>query len=332
MRELFRAEQLPLLQNKLYDSPEAARSCPLGDLVLVQDLETGLVFNRAFQPVRYDPGYRGSAPTSPIFLSHLAWAASQVKRHLAGRALLEIGCGQGLFLSHLEQSGLEVRGLDPAYRGRHPAICRAAYSGQAAEGFVLRHVLEHLDDPLAFLARLREASPRARVYLEVPCLDWILEHRAWYDLYHEHVNYFRLDDFRRMFCRLELAEPCFGSQYLAVVADLDRLRVPRLEDAVVFPADFARRPDVSERPVTVWGAASRGVIFSLALTRAGHPPERVVDIDPGRQGRYLPVTGIQVSPTESLAPGSNIYVMNANYLSEIRARGGASHAYRVVAG
>jgi len=50
LREVYRAEQLPVLQNRMFASAEAARACARGDVVLVQSNESGLIFNRAFRP------------------------------------------------------------------------------------------------------------------------------------------------------------------------------------------------------------------------------------------------------------------------------------------
>ena len=81
----------------------------------------------------------------------------------------------------------------------------------------------------------------------------------------------------------------------------------------------------------VWGAASKGVIFALLRERAGQPIDLVIDINPAKQGRFLPGTGLQVvSPAQALATlaaGSIIYVMNSNYLQEIRAMTNNSFTY-----
>ncbi|ULB45226.1 hypothetical protein H4N54_22930 [Limnospira fusiformis KN01] len=48
----------------------------------------------------------------------------------------------------------------------------------------------------------------------------------------------------------------------------------------------------------------------------------VIDINPAKQNKYLPATGIQVrSPKEVFAllpKGSTLFIMNSNYLSEIK--------------
>lgn len=79
---------------------------------------------------------------------------------------------------------------------------------------------------------------------------------------------------------------------------------------------------MAERKIIVWGAASKGVIFSLLLHRTGATIDKIVDINPRKQGRFIPATGLQVSTPESLMEscdvGSMVYVMNSNYLEEVR--------------
>jgi hypothetical protein len=167
--------------------------------------------------------------------------------------------------------------------------------------------------------------------IEVPCLDWICAHRAWFDIFYEHVNYFRLDYFKRIFGRILDSGHMFGGQYLYVVADLASLQDLSMRDGgdFAFPDDFTASVDhfacqISKRGVksVVWGGASKGVIFSMYMQRAGAQISYVVDINPAKQGRYLPATGLLVSsPEEMLAKvsgGADVYVMNSNYLYEIK--------------
>jgi hypothetical protein len=79
-----------------------------------------------------------------------------------------------------------------------------------------------------------------KIYIEVPCFDWICNHRAWLDIFYEHVNYFRLTDFHRMFDAVYKAGHIFNGQYLYVVADLATIRVPASSkvNQIFFPEDF----------------------------------------------------------------------------------------------
>jgi hypothetical protein len=350
LTELFRVEGLPAFQNRMFPDARSARACTRGDLVLVQDAATGLVFNAAFDPTRlsYDADYQNEQGHSAAFQTHLDAVAAVIARHLHGRTLIEVGCGKGLFLERLQRDGFAVTGLDPAYEGDNPAVRReyfTAQTGLRADGLLLRHVLEHVQDPVAFLGRLRDANGGGGLlYIEVPCLDWIAEHRAWFDLFYEHVNYFRLDDFRRMFGRVVEAGRLFGGQYLFAMVDLATLRTPQPGAAIAWPADFTASLSVCADRLAaartrgdrsaIWGGASKGVIFALHMERTGVPVDLVIDINPGKQGRYLAATGLRVhAPDEGLAllrDGAEVIVMNSNYLAEIRAMSGNRFTYLTV--
>ncbi len=345
LRELYRQHDLPIFQNRMYDTADAARNCPKGDVRLVEDLETGLVRNSAFDAslMDYDQAYQNEQGTSALFRRHMEGVADLVEARMGRVDLVEVGCGKGTFLELLLGRGIDVAGFDPTYEGSNPLVRKEYFSeelGLRGEGLILRHVLEHIEDPVSFLERLAEANGgRGLIYIEVPCFDWISENRAWFDIFYEHVNYFRLSDLGRIFGRVVHADRAFGGQYLRIIGDLATVRTPVRDpaDAPILPPDFTERLELETQATTagatiVWGGASKGVIFSLLRERAGHPVERVIDINPDKQGRYLPATGLRVmSPAEGLhglPQGSTIHVMNPNYLEEIRALGGPGFNYK----
>jgi SAM-dependent methyltransferase len=231
-RELYTQDALPIFQNRMYDSVEAARNCPRGDMRLVEDMATGLVHNADFRPevMDYDAHYQNEQGVSSLFRAHMDGIADLVERVMGRTGLVEVGCGKGTFLEMLLARGVEVVGYDPTYEGDNPIVRREYFTedlGITGDGLILRHVLEHIPDPVSFLQRLAAANGnRGLIYIEVPCLDWICQHRAWFDIFYEHVNYFRLTDFDRIFGRVVHSARAFGGQYLTVVADLSTLRVP----------------------------------------------------------------------------------------------------------
>jgi len=338
--ELYRATELPIFQNRMYPTEAAAKACETGDVVLVQNPDTGLVYNAAFEPERlvYDSDYQNEQGNSDAFRVHLDSVAGMIKRHLDGKSLIEVGCGKGAFLEQLADAGFPITGMDPAYEGVNPAIRKEYFTPQSnltGDGIILRHVLEHIPDPVGFLRHLRDSNGgRGTIYIEVPCLDWIIQNQSWFDVFYEHVNYFRLSDFHRMFGSVHEARHSFGGQYLSIVADLATLRDPQRDEPLIeFPAAFTtgiryhaqrlalRAADPTLR-TAVWGGASKGVIFAIQMMRAGAGIHAVVDINPAKQGKFIAVTGLRVlSPEEALEvlpPDSDIIVMNPNYLEEIR--------------
>lgn len=347
--ELYRATGLPVLQNRTFASAEEARASGSADIVLVQDAETGLIFNQAFDAdkLSYDSDYQNEQAHSTQFQQHLGDVEGVIARHFKGGNLIEVGCGKGYFLEMLREKGYAITGIDPSYEGQNPDVIKAPFTrelGLEADAIVLRHVLEHISDPRAFLAQMAAANNGGQIYIEVPCFDWIVEHNAWFDVFYEHVNYFRLDDLCRLFATVHEAGHLFGGQYLYIVADLATLRatsdepVVRLELARHFTASLQRAVQLiqasANQGAAIWGAPSKGVIYSLFLQRAGVSVDHVVDINPSKQGRYLPLSGARVSsPQEaldSLPAGAQLFVMNSNYLEEIKRMTHGRYVYHAV--
>ncbi len=339
---LYEQPQLPVFQNRMYDTAADARACPTADIRLKEDEATGLVYNDAFRPelVVYDEHYQNEQAVSPLFQRHLEAVAEIIGRRLGRERLVEVGCGKGFFLEMLLERGLDVWGFDPTYEGINPRVVRQFFHpgmGLQYTGVVLRHVIEHIRDPYQFLVGLRDANGGSGlVYLETPVFDWICDHRAWFDVFYEHVNYFRISDFHRMFGTVLESGTLFGGQYLYVVADLATLRPPRMDpaDRVRFPTDFTRSlmaQSVGSGPAAIWGGASKGVIFALLKARQGQPVRTVLDLNPAKQRKYLPVTGLLVEAPEAglarLPKGATIYVMNSNYLDEIKETAGSGFTY-----
>ena len=335
MRTLYRQDGFPVLQNRTYSDRDDAVSCIKGDIHLVEDLLTGLVYNAAFDPglLSYDRHYNNEQGFSSEFKSHLHQVARIVENYLGRKSLVEIGCGKGTFLEMLLGNGIDVKGFDPAYEGDSLHVAKELFSEKTpvkGKGLILRHVLEHIEDPFSFLQKISIANGGdARVYIEVPCFDWICQHKTWFDVFYEHVNYFRLQDLQNLFGDVLKCGRIFGGQYLYVVANLSTLRQPKYSatTAIEFPADFNSPLEMSvddscEQKI-IWGASSKGVIYSLLIERFGRPVDFAIDINPAKQGRYLPGTGVRVhSPEDAISfirPGQIIYVMNSNYIPEISA-------------
>jgi SAM-dependent methyltransferase len=330
-RVLYQESNYPILQNRVYETYEEATNCSQGDIRIVEDQFTGLIYNEAFRPelMQYDSNYNNEQAFSPYFKQHLRSVKEIIRRELGTLDLVEVGCGKGYFLEMLEAEGFNITGFDPTYEGNNPRIIKDFFKPgmfEPSRGLILRHVLEHIPDPYSFLCELRDANGGGGlIYVEVPCFDWICDRRTWFDIFYEHVNYFRMIDFKRIFGKIQFAERTFGGQYLSIIADLSSLEKPKYDrhNSVLFPKNFQN--SLTQRNATqsiVWGAASKGVIFSLLSERNGKPISAVVDVNPLKQGKFLPITGLKVlTPDEvvkQFPEGTTVYIMNSNYINEIK--------------
>lgn len=138
--------------------------------------------------------------------------------------LLDIGCGGGLFLGMMRQSGFPVAGLDfsaeaaaIAWRRQQvPAVCGMLDCTPLRPGVfgavTMFHVLEHLPDPRTYLlAAHRLLRPGGRLVVQVPnaaCWQFRLLGRAWNGVdVPRHLFDFRDRDVERLLvgCGFEVA-------------------------------------------------------------------------------------------------------------------------------
>ncbi len=271
---------------------------------------------------------------------------------------LEVGCGQGGFIATVARiAGGRLRGaegFDPAWRGADgegPAGSRihkcyldkhtASRLALAPNVVASRHTIEHIPDPPAFLRTIRQAlgtQSRANLFIETPCAEWILERGAVQDFFYEHCSIFTARSLALALRNAGFASPhvthVFGGQYLWARAGgshadeaADVGPAPPLSITNVRRAFLARwRDDLAGRaangPVALWGAGAKGVNFALLADPAGRAIDCVIDVNPAKQGKYLAGSGLPVVAPAAAATRkpASIYVMNPNYLGEIRAQ------------
>ena len=116
---LYQQDDFPIFQNRMYGNKEEAIACPKGNIRLVEDLETGLVYNAAFVPelMAYDDNYQNEQAISPLFQRHLEAVSSVIDRLMGRDRLVEVGCGKGYFLEMLLAKGFAVTDFEQTNQG-----------------------------------------------------------------------------------------------------------------------------------------------------------------------------------------------------------------------
>lgn len=112
---------------------------------------------------------------------HVRFVERCARRDATGRALLDIGCGEGLFLHLARRRGFEAHGMDPSARAvelararygldvRRGAIGSDLWEGRPFDFVTMFHVLEHVPDPRAALAYAgAHLRPGGSLILQVP--------------------------------------------------------------------------------------------------------------------------------------------------------------------
>jgi hypothetical protein len=356
---VFSVAAIPLSSLILIDSEEQATSWPRGDLELVVCRSCAFIYNRLFRPesVDYTQPYEESQAYSPTFRVFEQQLVDHLVNDydLAGRQILEIGCGKASFLESLcVEAGATGIGIDPSFdptrvRGDSPITGLREYYDEdhvylTGDLICSRHTLEHIQPVGQFMSLVRrsaELRPSSVTFFEIPDADRILDEGAFWDVYNEHCSYFTLTSLSNLFrssgfevLRLERG---FDDQYLLIDAKLgepdtsgDRTEVARIVEKAerfgVSTADIIKgwRDLVTdaadqERRVVLWGASSKAVGFLSAIA-ADEAVVAAVDINPFKQDKFLPGSGHPViSPNELNSVGPDVViVMNPIYVPEIK--------------
>lgn len=251
---------------------------------------------------------------------------------LKGKTILDVGCGDGGFMSQLEANNAKCYGLEPSHSQRMLAREKglevsAGYltedidlEGSPFDAIVSRQVFEHVEDMHGFLAAIcAHLKPGGICLIEVPNLSKLVRENRFFDFIPEHINYF---DERTLPLIMSMAgffiekvEEVQGGEALSVVG---RWNEP--SDLTLFgmSSDLLRREITAfiqkerelKKRVGIWGAGGKGL--SILATCVGSEVDVLVDTDPSKWGRFTPVTHMQVRrPTEALLQGIDALLITA---------------------
>jgi SAM-dependent methyltransferase len=361
-RTFYRAPSIPVHSCILLDSAKDACTFPRRDLELAYCDGCGFVFNHVFDEavMSYSTNFEESQHFSGTFSSFAKELAREIAQRcaLAGKHVLEIGCGKGEFLRELCSVGKATGlGIDPGYRADEGRCVEGdnvhfitdffePYKHLSADVIVCRHTLEHIASVADFVCSIREmlgGRDDAWVVFETPDVKRVLGEGAFWDIYYEHCSYFSPGAHARLFRQegfevtdlalvyddqyiVQYAKPARGrtGQRLALEQDLEEMhalasgfpeRVKNIRDEW---RERLRSAWEDGRRVVLWGGGSKGVSF---LTTLGLKDEvaAVVDVNPFKQGKYMPGTGHPVISPRALAgePPDWVVVMNPIYVDEI---------------
>lgn len=335
-KPLFKQSEVPVFQNKVYLTREGAVKAETGSVNLVQSLTSGFVFNRDFVPhlMNYDMHYQNEQSNSSVFKEHLLHVLNLLESYgIQDKKVVEVGCGKGVFFDMMLDRGIDCWGFDPTYEGNNSRI-QKTYFDESQEGIdadviIMRHTLEHITRPFSFLHTIAKVNRyKGLLFVEVPTLDWILQKKAFWDIFYEHCNYFTEESLAAMFDDAVTGN-FFGGQYIYLLADLGKIRntIPAGHSFTeIKPVSFDEQFQVYKKifetsgKMAIWGAGAKGSTFLNLLDKDRTSVEYVIDINPAKQHKFIAGSGHAIYSPAVLTekPVDTILVMNENYMEEIR--------------
>jgi len=340
----YEVDNVPVHSCIMVPSRQAALDFPRGDLRVGVCTACGFLQNDAFDGSRthYSQKYeetQGFSPTFRKFQTELC-KEQNAKYGLRDKAMLEIGCGKGEFLTELcEISGGSGIGIDPSYRPERNTSEAAEriefivdfysekYTHLRADYITCRHTLEHIQPVESFMRMVRSTvddKPEAVLFFELPGGERVLREKAFWDIYYEHCTYFTLGSLARLFRRtgfqlLDLYEG-YGDQYLMIEAQpgdpTQGARFPEEDDLAETLADVESfRAGIGQKFKTlrqdlhdVTDRGGKAVLWGSGSKAVSYlntlgiqgELEYVVDINPHKHGKFLAGTGHEIVGPEFL--------------------------------
>jgi hypothetical protein len=279
---------------------------------------------------------------------------------LHNKSIVEVGGGKVDFLSLLIELGNnDGLRFDPFYaklggKSRKPiesilSSRQPLDRGNKADFIFSYHELEHMNHPKNFLSKLRKTfgyNSEAHVFFAVPnALEAFVE-GDFTDIIYEHVSYFTIPSLFYLFssCGFNICEvtesknEIFDSIYIDAVPKtltkssfkpVSKPEVKRVKECITsFSAtsinmiekyrDRVKQLLNKGESVVMWGAGARGVTLLNILK--DQRIEYAVDINPRKQGKYVPGTGQKIVEPRFLLNHKPDYIILANpaYEDEIR--------------
>jgi 2-polyprenyl-3-methyl-5-hydroxy-6-metoxy-1,4-benzoquinol methylase len=259
--------------------------------------------------------------------------------NLHGKSIIEIGCGKGEFLKLLcETGGNQGVGFDPSYENIGNTISPDSatitfikdfyserYLNYKSDFICCRHVLEHIQYPSDFLTNLRKiiGNNDTIVFFEVPNVGYTLKDLGIWDLIYEHRSFFSKNSLGCLFnsCGFLISNltETYKGQFLCIEAVPDKsphdpntrcatskkMKSDVRKFTKIFWATIeewqekVKMIEQSGQRAVLWGAGSKGVTF-LNMIVSGNYIEYVIDINPRKQGKYIPGTGQKILSPEFL--------------------------------
>jgi len=270
--------------------------------------------------------------------------------------LLEVGCGDGAFLSNLDEGAFgSIAGLDAArncvdatrnkgvrcYQGFFDCSTAKALRSDAGpcDILVARHILEHVDNIDEFFRAVDLVldAGHSTLCLEVPAFEWAVERGDFTSFTEQHISYFSKQSLFRALSKrgwavdtVELVPNNWSGAWWVVA----RRRVETGYDVVPYEVDWVSRFEEAlarfqEGIGRKFESDGKGVVFGAHCRASnmlhfsglfdGGKIEGVFDDSPGAVGRNMAGTEIMVSSGEDLekSGGSFCLIAAINFENQI---------------
>lgn len=327
------AQDIPALEQLPQDSGVDLNLCQCSGCGLVQfDCE----------PVDYyrDVIRAGGYSTTMVELRRSQYSHFIDKCGLAGKKIVEVGCGQGEFLQVLTEFPVEAYGIEhksdlvELARGKGLQVTQGftetedtVIPGGPFDAFLSFNFMEHQPYPNTMMQCIyNNLTEGGYGLITVPSFEYILEHDGFYELLRDHIANYTQDTLRFLierngFTMLE-CKRINRDTWEMIVQKKQRTDVSGLArnfDLLTkqMNAYVDERVNAGKK-VAVWGASHQG-FTAVSTTGVGDKIAYIIDSAPFKQGKYAPASHTKiVSPDHWFREQADcILIIAPGYTDEI---------------
>lgn len=262
--------------------------------------------------------------------------------HLEGKRFIEVGCGQGEFLSVLSEFPVEAHGIE--HDPRLVALARergldvtegftetedTRFAGGLYDVFLSFNFLEHQPDPSTMLQAIyRNLEDDAMGLITVPSFEYIMDHNSYYELIRDHLAYYTFETLTPLLERngfqVEECEVINRDTLSVIVRKRPQMDTENLLECYVNlkreMETYMKYLDAWDKKVAIWGASHQG--FTLAATtKLGEKARYIIDSAPFKQGKFAPASHLPIVGPDHFHehPVDAIIITAPGYTDEIAA-------------
>ena len=245
--------------------------------------------------------------------------------------VIEIGSGDSYFLSLFEKHN--KIGFEPSVEATKCTDSKLTIHNEYFDpkhdyGFkaslvILRHVLEHLENPVDFMMDTVDNLEPDIVFLEVPNGGKTKSENRIQDVYYEHRSYFTTNSLAYLIMRIgyeiQSISEDFNSEIISLIAKKNKftkIDFTNIDDLI----SRAQEAESVDAPTMIWGASGNGTIIARRAIEKGVKILAVIDSDENKHDRYLPTTDIKiVSPENGVFLTRELKTINLIIASQLHA-------------
>lgn len=276
--------------------------------------------------------------------------------HLCEKNILEVGCGQGEFLTILEEFNVNAYGIehkDDLVKMAHSkglkvwkdfaedkyTILNDPYRVDKFDAFLSFNFLEHQPNPRGMLECIyRHLTDDGVGLVTVPSLEYILEHNGYYELIRDHLAYYSFETLENLFIHTGfevLEKEMINRDTLAFIVKkmttnnfnrnqftVENVEISGLNKSLVTIkaeiSDLIKMAVEKKYKIAMWGASHQG--FTLAATtELKKNAKYIIDSAPFKQGRFAPASHLPIVAPDYYfeEPVDIILIVAPGYTDEI---------------